>query len=462
MLRVYLPDSYLPERKYIVGVILREFLGLEYEVLVEDREDTLIDHPEGGELRIADSLFSLPESQWLSEASLPKLPLRRVARKAIPLDLESSAPDLPILFGPEGASAIDMQTENRLLLGIDIFGSTFFMLSRYEELITPERDQHHRFPASASIAYKENFLDRPIVNDYVELLWSCFQHLWPRLQRKQKQYAFRLSHDVDYPFYQDGSPGAIAKSLLKIIINDALRSQNLSLALQRIASLRSKETDIYNTFDFIMDASERRGIKSAFYFMTGNTAGTIDGNYSLSDPWIQKLMLKIADRGHEIGLHPSYHTYQDANALTKEYQTLQEICAQLGIEAKHVGGRQHYLRWEVPITWRLWDEIGLVYDSTGGFADHTGFRMGTCYEYPVYDLLQRKNLRLIERPLIVMDTTLIRYMQLEVEVGLGEIERLKKQCEKYGGTFSLLWHNSSLTSQQDRNFYQQAIDICVS
>jgi len=42
-----------------------------------------------------------------------------------------------------------------------------------------------------------------------------------------------------------------------------------------------------------MDVSERKGLRSAFYFIADHTAGRIDGIYRLEDPWIRKLMKKI-------------------------------------------------------------------------------------------------------------------------------------------------------------------------
>ena len=47
--------------------------------------------------------------------------------------------------------------------------------------------------------------------------------------------------------------------------------------------------------------------------------------------------------------------------------------------------RQHYLRWRAPTTWQNWEDAGLDYDSTVGYADHVGFRAGTCYEYPIFN-----------------------------------------------------------------------------
>ena len=58
------------------------------------------------------------------------------------------------------------------------------MLSRYEEAILKGRDKHDRFPSWISVADKGNFLERPIVNEYLEILWSCLSSLWNDLKRK--------------------------------------------------------------------------------------------------------------------------------------------------------------------------------------------------------------------------------------------------------------------------------------
>ena len=47
------------------------------------------------------------------------------------------------------------------------------MLTRYEELVVPDRGAHDRFPAAASVAVREGFLEIPIVDAYVELLWGA-------------------------------------------------------------------------------------------------------------------------------------------------------------------------------------------------------------------------------------------------------------------------------------------------
>ena len=42
----------------------------------------------------------------------------------------------------------------------DLFAASFFLLSRYEEYYSTEKDQHGRFLAEKSIAYQKKFLKR--------------------------------------------------------------------------------------------------------------------------------------------------------------------------------------------------------------------------------------------------------------------------------------------------------------
>jgi hypothetical protein len=109
------------------------------------------------------------------------------------------------------------------------------------------------------------------------------------------------------------------------------------------------------------------------------------------------------------------------------------------------GGRQHFLRFQVPDTWRHWEQVGLSYDATLGYADHEGFRCGTCHPFRPFDVEQNRELDLWEVPLIVMDGTLHNYRQLTPEQGEARILELAHRCQQVEGTFTLLWHNSSLS-----------------
>jgi hypothetical protein len=348
------------------------------------------------------------------------------------------------------------ETADTISLDIDIFGGIFFQLTRYEEIAQTERDEHSRFPSQMSLAHREGFLTRPLVNEYVELLWWALARSFPRLRRRPRAFRELPSHDVDWPLMSANR----TRRILKAAGGDLLRRRDTSLALNRLRGMAARllsnaEADPYNTFEMIMDDSERAGLQSAFYFMAGKSDATLDGSYLLTDPWIETLMKRIHERGHEIGLHPSYRTFRDPTLLKREQERLLRTCSHLDIAQPEWGGRQHFLRWENPTTWRAWEQADLTYDSSLGFSDRAGFRCGVCYEYPVFDLLARERLKLRERPLLIMDMAALDTPESTTATGADMIEELRRACRRFNGDFTLLWHNSRLVSRKDRELYQE-------
>lgn len=459
-MQVHIPTTYLPERTYIIDVLFSVFLGLDYEITIHEKSIVLIRTADNNKvLTIEDILFQTPTEQWLSKNSLPVLPLQRWNVKEDFPEATVCQNELPILYGkPLFNGRYFYRDGDELHLGLDIFGSSFFMLTRYEEMVIPERDEHQRFSARSSIAYREGFLGRPLVNEYLEVLWAAMNRLWPGLRRKSYDYKVALSHDVDWPFITYGIGWYL---FIRQIAGDVLKRRDFDLASKRLKCKikNNPKLDPANTFDFIMKTSERFGIVSEFYFITDHTAGFIDGQYYINNPEIKKLILEIHKRGHRIGLHASYNSFRDPNQTKKELKNLLKTAEELRINQDCWGGRQHYLRWENPTTWQNWEEAGLDYDSTVGYADHVGFRTGICYEYPVFNLQTRKMLHLWERPLIIMEGTLLggNYMNLQPKDALEQIERLASICYQFKGMFTLLWHNSSLIENWQKCLYEEAV-----
>ena len=129
-----------------------------------------------------------------------------------------------------------------------------------------------------------------------------------------------------------------------------------------------------------------------------------------------------------------------------------------GIEQETWGGRQHYLRWEPGTTWAAYEEAGLDYDTSAGYADRPGFRLGTCSEVPVFDVRAGRRLTVRERPLVAMEVALIDQAGLSYDAALAELAALKAQCVRHGGLFTLLWHNRRLVSPRERRLYLEALD----
>ena len=461
------PSGYMEERNYIFKTIFEEFLGLSFKsqkISGDQVQISLKDDLSQRVLVFPDILFQTNLDKWLTLESMPKEPLLiwDIAKSLPEVRLTNS--EIPILYGkPFNNEMWFKQNENVIRLGLDIFGSIFFMLTRYEELVLSDRDEHERFPARASLLYRNRFLERPLVNEYLEILWNCMKRLWPGLERKNRVYKVLLSHDVDHPFISYDQKWT---QIFRNIAGDLIRRKDMNLAFQRInCRIRSSpKLDPANTFDFIMDLSERYGIRSEFYFMTDHTAGPLDGSkYSIESPEIKYLMRRIYERGHKIGFHASYNSFCDFKRIKDEFEKLITIAEELGIKQDSWGGRQHYLRFKNPITWQNWEDAGLNYDSTVGFADHIGFRCGTCYEFPVFNLKTKKMLNLIEFPLIVMEGTLwgSNYMNLKLDEIIERVISLSKICRNYEGIFTLLWHNTSLLEKSQKKIYLEIIDDII-
>jgi hypothetical protein len=443
MLLVTFPDCCRAERRWICSVLLDEFLGLRHEMRFDGEAKTRI--AAGGKtLELNDAFFdaacALRSGGWLSRQTVPLQPLQWWMVRRDGLDALLAEPSVPVIFGEPGFT----EDGGRAALGLDVFGSAFFMLSRYEEAALRERDRFDRFPSASSLAHREGFLQRPIIDEYVEILWAAMIRLWPRLQRKRRHFGSFITCDVDHPYHPS------AASLPRLVRRTAgrlMRPRSLSAVIAPVRNyVASRNGDwrndpYYHSVDWIMDVNERAGNRVAFNFIPENTDAALDGISLIDESPIKAMMKRIGDRGHEIGIHPGYNTYLSRRAIASGKNKLQRALDQQRIPQRIAGGRQHYLRWSTR-TPSLWEAAGLEYDSTLGYAEHCGFRCGTSHEFPMYDLHERRVLKLRQRPLICMEFSVAVLMGYGfTDAGLEVMRRLKDAARRFDGIFTLLWHN---------------------
>jgi hypothetical protein len=460
--------TYLPERRYVLDVVLREWLGLDWSLRPSGRSDVRIalgDGADSGSVVLPDVLFATAPEAWLTAASLPRPPLdwRPVAGGGP--GYGSVEERLPVIYGERPAPpALVSDDAGAVRIAVDVFGSAFFMLTRYEELVDATRDAFGRFPAAASLAYREGFLGLPVVDAYAELLWRALERAWPRLRRRAGAFRLALTHDVDRPL---SFLGRTPFDFVRQLGADVLLRRDARLVARRVrswAGIRHGDhrLDPYNTFDLLMSVSERHGLRSTFNFLATEPSRGLDASYAIEDPWILGLMAHIHERGHEIGFHAGYHTYRDAERTKREFARLRAATGGLRDSDARWPARQHYLRWDNPSTWSNLDAAGIDEDSTLGFADHVGFRAGTCRDFPTFHLRERRPLRLRERPLIVMDGTLFDYMALAPDAAAETVIDLARRCKRHEGTLTLLWHNSSLPTTGERRRYAALIEALAN
>jgi Family of unknown function (DUF7033) len=467
---VHTPEGYEEERRYVLGVVLGDWLGLDWKLVAgpgDELKIALAEDPDGPAVRMPDVLFRTEPDRWLTPSSLPSTPLpkRRVGEAGA--GVLRAEERLPVLYGGSSDASTDLVQPGAhgVWLDIDVFGSVFAMLTRYEEVVVAARDAYDRFPMSSTLAFAEGFVETPVVDAYVALLSAALRRLWPRVEFRRHRYELMLTHDVDDPL---STLGRSARLLVRQFGGDVVRRRDAGLALRRARAVADARRGRYdrdpnNTFDFLMDVSERHSLRSSFYFLARGDADPAAPRYQLFDhPWVHDLMDRVHRRGHEIGFHAGFGTYLDAAATVEEFHHLRAVAEARGVTQDAWGGRQHYLQWKNPITWRNWSTAGLQYDCSLAFSEAVGFRTGTSREYPVFDLSARAPLALVEKPFQVMDVSLFGHMALTPDDAADAVHRIARECRRHDGTLGILWHNDEmLRTAREKRWYESMIAAVV-
>ncbi len=243
---------------------------------------------------------------------------------------------------------------------------------------------------------------------------------------ENKKFAVCLTHDVDdiYP------------PLSHTILSSLYCMKNLNfneLKNQLFWKNRGKEFSPYWNFKEIMKLEEKYEAKSSFYFIATDR-DVRRFRYNIED--LENELGSIVDAGWEVGLHGGYYSYNSLEDMKKEKERLEKV---LGKDV--IGYRNHYLRFKVPDTWELLAKAGFKYDTTFGYSDMVGFRNGMCHPFKPFNLTNKKEINIIELPMIIMDGALFGSMKNSYEAW-ETTKRLIDTVEKYNGVLTILWHNN--------------------
>jgi hypothetical protein len=300
---------------------------------------------------------------------------------------------------------------------VDLPASVLLTLSRFEETLPGPRDAHGRFSAFSSIAWQNGFLHRPIVDEYGLALEQALSVLLPRWKPAERRLRVKL-------------PWGTLRDL--------------------VAPWTGMDTTYAKLLRELVELSFEHGLDAAVYWKA-TVPGAHEAGYDVRHKRIRGLVAGFHVQGIEMGVHPSYSTFGSFEKLQMEVSAVRELLAE-----HKIGGRQDYLRWN-PETWVHWDQLGLAYDATVGFADHIGFRAGTSYPYRPWLLSKGREAQLLEIPLMAMDSTPQGYMKLSPEDAFRQLLDCVARCRTVGGVFSLLWHNTRLIGQDYPVVYRKLL-----
>lgn len=335
---------------------------------------------------------------------------------------------IPVCFEATGALSFDPVAMTALLLG------------GWQERVIRTRDEHGRFPHTASFQHQTDSLELPIVDWMRHIVSDLLAAQGLAMERKQfgkDTWAFCSTHDIDY--VRKWRPGIWKRELLDRAL---LNRENESLGT-RVKRARRATWSFFESGDPFRSALTRipaeleaRGARGTFFYKAG-AHGFRDVDYDIAGFDVRSRLLQQLENGHEVGLHPSYHAFAHTDRLIAERDRL-ATAAGKPIRSH----RAHYLRYDHPASLHRWEGASFSVDSTLGWAGAPGFRHGTCLPFPLFDPVAMRESTVWEMPLAAMESALFNRQHKTVEEAIQDADRLMKTCVSFGGVFVGLWHNT--------------------
>ncbi|MCU0079176.1 polysaccharide deacetylase family protein [Extibacter muris] len=419
----------------IIDYIIKFLLGPQNEELSQ-----YISYGEDkGRVVIKKSVFFMPDN-YMSENSLPVFPLKEIK-------------GLPILFGDDTIEKKD----NKIILGADIIASAFFMITRYEEYVrTDNRDGHGRYLGKGSILYKAGCLERPLVDEYGNLLRTCLAELGIPVRTVKKGFErIYLTHDVDQIWQWKNLLSAMKTMAKRVVLNKSNKTESIK------ARLNYKKYDPIYTFPWLLKMDNMVQALTekckCIYFIMGCGHSQRDFGYIDKEKDVKDFVNYVENNGATVGIHISYEAGKAPENIKKEKERIEGIC-----NHEITLNRYHYLASRHPLELKHLVRFGITDDFTMGYADVAGFRLGTCRAVKWIDLNEEEITPLTLHPMTVMEVTLdgSEYMGLTEEEAYKKVCRLLDHVFEYNGEAVLLWHNSTVSAASDgyqRRLYEKTL-----
>ncbi|MEI8201993.1 MAG: polysaccharide deacetylase family protein [Bacteroidota bacterium] len=432
MLLVYIPKI-SPRACYIIKLMCQNIIGINTQFTYSPEEFSSYDGPKiNYSTRLIQDEIFIYSTGLLFESTIKSFDV-----------VVSQTEGYPMLFPVHDKQAS---------LPFDVFSAAFFLVSRYEEYLPSIKDKFGRFDAKESLAFKNGFLQKPLVNIWAEKLKAILSQRYPALQFPARHYKHVPSIDIDlaWVFKHKGfirSLGGFYKSLAK---------RNFKEFAQRLRVILNKEADPFDSYDYLLESQKKFGFEPIYFILLADYA-LMDKNTPNNNQQFHSLIKRLGDYA-TVGIHPSYASNFFPDKLGIETERLSLI-----LSKEIIHSRQHFLMLDLPLTYRNLINFGIRNDYTKGYASEIGFRASICTAFNFYDLELNKETQLIVHPFAVMDGTLRDYYNVDATSALSFIIPLIEECKSVNGTFISLWHNESLSESGRwngwRNVFEKMFNI---
>jgi len=349
-------------------------------------------------------------------------------------------------FDFEGKKAF-FQTEEGY--AFDIFAAIFYLVSRYEEYLEFLPDQYGRFPHQASLAFREQFLDLPLVNYWLADLKLALKKKFPELIFSLKDFKFIPSYDIDiaYSYKLKGLKRNLGGFCRDFIFG------RWSYLPERWDVLFNKKKDPFDAYEWLDSLHLYCRTRAYYFFLLAEKQAGVDKNISRDNPEMQSLIAYHA-KGYTVGIHPSWQSGDEEALLMGEVDALAAITG-----SPVTYSRQHYIRMSLPGTYRQLLDHGIEKDFSMGYGSANGFRASFASSFYWYDLKAEKQTGLMLFPFCFMDSCSFYENKLTPKTAFSELMGYYRKIKRVNGLMVTIWHNHFLGTDPMFAGWKEAYEV---
>lgn len=393
--------------QYICKFVFEEQLGIRYSLTIDAKNFAAHDGPKinYSKENFDDHSFNITACGILEEKKISAQKIECFTLKG-----------LPVFFKCDNGP-----------LGFDILAASFYLITRYEEYLPHEKDEYGRYDHRQSLAYKEKFLQVPLINFWLIQFRETLQEHFKDLKITTPQFSFQPTYDIDMAWAYKN------KGLLR-----NLGGLLTTKSFNRLPVLMRLQKDPFDSFDFLKELHTKNNLDPIYFLLLAQRRSEYDKNISPYDYSMWQLMKRL-NKEAKLGIHPSWSSNQKPSLIKKEIKILETAT-----KADVLKSRQHYIYFNFPDTFEHLLLANIKEDYSMGYGSINGFRASVASSFSWYNLATEKATVLRMHPFCFMDANSYYEQNQSLEETTKELNHYYKICKEANGTLITIFHNNFL------------------
>lgn len=331
----------------------------------------------------------------------------------------------------------------------DIFSAIFFLLSRYEEYMPHSSDNLSHFRYHESFAYKENFLETPIIDIWIEKLVSVLKNkinLKCKINSNNQKASIIISSLHTYK-YTNKYPFESYMIWFKNLIN-----LNLWEVIEHFFVLLKIIPDPWEIDNQVKNLLISLKTKVLFFFPF--SSNSFFNNETPKTNEYFKTYIKDFFDIFKIGLLPSNNAIKKLKTFELENSNISNL-----VHTKINGILLKEGLNKISEDYKNLISMDEATDFSMGYIDAFGYRASTCTSFFFYDLSSETKTSLTVTPFCAHQRLI---ESTELNKVIDKIQNFNEISKKYSGCFSIILNNEifekSVKNSKRRSHFMSVIE----